>query len=245
MVLMLTCEHASNAVPPEYRFLFAGRGASAALHSHRGHDIGARALAERLQAAMDVPLFEADATRLLVDVNRSLYHRHVFSEYSQVLSPAARLVLVDEYYWPYRRRILDHIEKRLSHGDSVLHVAVHSFTPRLNGETRNADIGLLYDSTRLGERQTCLMLAKSLIEAGGAGAGKRRPERLRVRRNYPYRGAADGLTTALRRRFAESRYQGIEIEVNQRLLGDDERAPVVAEQIAAALRRVLDGHESL
>ena len=39
---------------------------------------------------------------------------------------------------------------------------------------------------------------------------------LRVRRNYPYRGDADGLTTTLRRRFPWQRYLGIEIEVNQK-----------------------------
>ena len=40
----------------------------------------------------------------------------------------------------------------------------------------------------------------------------------RVRRNYPYRGAADGLTTALRRLFKPKDYLGLEIEINQALL---------------------------
>jgi hypothetical protein len=40
-----------------------------------------------------------------------------------------------------------------------------------------------------------------------------------VRRNYPYRGNADGLTTALRRVHGADRYVGIEVELNQRLLG--------------------------
>ena len=34
----------------------------------------------------------------------------------------------------------------------VLHVAVHSFTPVLHGERRNADVGLLYDPARPRER---------------------------------------------------------------------------------------------
>jgi hypothetical protein len=37
-----------------------------------------------------------------------------------------------------------------------------------------------------------------------------------VRRNYPYRGYADGLTTYLRRRYARHGYIGVEIEVNQK-----------------------------
>jgi hypothetical protein len=39
-----------------------------------------------------------------------------------------------------------------------------------------------------------------------------------VRRNYPYRGAADGLTTSLRRKLNTPRYLGIEIEVNAGML---------------------------
>ena len=38
---------------------------------------------------------------------------------------------------------------------------------------------------------------------------------LRVRRNYPYAGKGDGLTSHLRRRFAPSDYVGIELEINQ------------------------------
>ena len=39
---------------------------------------------------------------------------------------------------------------------------------------------------------------------------------LRTRRNYPYRGRADGFVTALRLRHAARDYAGIELEVNQR-----------------------------
>ena len=41
---------------------------------------------------------------------------------------------------------------------------------------------------------------------------------LRVRRNYPYAGWTDGLTTYLRTRFPPQRYVGIEIEINQRFV---------------------------
>lgn len=38
---------------------------------------------------------------------------------------------------------------------------------------------------------------------------------LRVRRNYPYQGKDDGLTSAMRRCFPPDQYVGIEIELNQ------------------------------
>lgn len=58
-----------------------------------------------------------------------------------------------------------------------------------------------------------------------------RPD-LRVRRNYPYLGRADGLVTTLRRRFAEDEYLGLEVEVNQAWpLGD----PLSWQRLAADL----------
>jgi hypothetical protein len=55
---------------------------------------------------------------------------------------------------------------------------------------------------------------------------------LRVRRNYPYAGKADGLTSHLRRRFAPGAYVGIELEVNQRIVNSAGRR-------WTALRRLL------
>jgi hypothetical protein len=40
---------------------------------------------------------------------------------------------------------------------------------------------------------------------------------LRVKKNYPYRGWTDGLTTTLREQFPAKRYVGLELEVNQAL----------------------------
>jgi predicted N-formylglutamate amidohydrolase len=41
---------------------------------------------------------------------------------------------------------------------------------------------------------------------------------LRLRRNYPYQGRADGLTASLRRHHPDAAYVGIELEVNQRFV---------------------------
>ena len=94
----------------------------------------------------------------------------------------------------------------------IVHLSCHSFTPRLDGVERRADIGLLYDPTREVEVALCLAWQRALKGAA---------PHLRVRRNYPYRGYDDGLTTTLRRRYADPWYAGIELEVNQKYpLGD-------------------------
>jgi predicted N-formylglutamate amidohydrolase len=110
--------------------------------------------------------------------------------------------------------------------ERVVHVGVHTFTPTLNGRRRTADIGLLYDPDRPFEVEIADALALRLRAVA---------PRLRVRRNYPYRGAADGLTTTLRRRFPGSRYAGLEIEVNQGLL----RKPAVWKQVKIGLADVV------
>ena len=55
---------------------------------------------------------------------------------------------------------------------------------------------------------------------------------LRVRRNYPYAGKGDGLTSHLRLRFPSNAYVGIELEINQRIV-------LVAGPRWTALRRLL------
>ena len=47
---------------------------------------------------------------------------------------------------------------------------------------------------------------------------------LAVRKNYPYLGKTDGLTTTLRKKWEDALYLGIEIEVNQRWALGDRRA---------------------
>lgn len=201
--LVLSCEHARNHVPRGYAGLF--RGQSRLLASHRGYDIGALELARHLARRLGVPLYAAPATRLLADPNRSPGHPRLLSERSRRLSPERRESLLAELYHPHRAAVERAIARLVGDGQRVLHVGVHTFTPRLGGRTRRADVGLLYDPARALEREVAAALGERV-----AGCG------FRVRRNYPYRGTSDGLTTYLRSRFGRTSYAGLELEVNQR-----------------------------
>lgn len=154
-------------------------------------------------------------TRLLVDLNRSVGHPNLYSEFSNVLSPAERAILLDTHYYPHRNRVEDRIAHEARRGRQVVHVGVHSFTPRVGGEIRTADIGLLYDPARRPERELCRKWKHAL---GWVDPG------LRVRRNYPFLGRADGFVTHLRRKFGPRHYLGIEIELNQELLATSQGA---------------------
>lgn len=193
--LLLTCEHGGKRVPKRYSRLF--RGHKRLLASHRGYDPGSLALARRLAAALRCPLIASTTTRLLVDLNRAPTNRSVFSEVSRSLAPAEKVRLLANYHTQYRNDVAARRKDIMSAGDQVLHIAVHSLTPRLRGVARNVDIGLLYDPARARERRFC--------ECWQAELACLAPD-LRVRRNYPYRGTSDGLPTWLRKSFTESVY---------------------------------------
>ncbi|QDV71219.1 N-formylglutamate amidohydrolase [Rosistilla carotiformis] len=228
MDLILTCEHATNHIPAEFMHLFGD--AQAILASHRGWDPGSLALGRTLQRHCSAVLFRTTVSRLLVEVNRSPRHRQLFSEFSQRLEPAAKEAILQRYYWPHRRQVEAWIEDRLAIGNRVLHLSLHTFVSELHGQIRNADIGLLYDPRRGTEKTFCDRWHNALQEANDA---------LRIRRNYPYLGRADGFTTALRRRFPGSSYAGIELEVNQDLVCEANGWRKLKRDIADALEDAL------
>jgi predicted N-formylglutamate amidohydrolase len=204
--LLITCEHGGNRTPLRYRGLFIGR--RALLDSHRGYDPGALAVARALAGAFGAPLVTSTVSRLLVDLNRSIGHPQVFSAATRGMPAALRSRIVEQYYRPYRAEVERLVARPVSRGRRVIHISSHSFTPRLNGKVRRADIGLLYDPRRQGEAALSARWKASLAACA--------PE-LRVRRNYPYVGKGDGLTSHLRRRFPPGRYVGIELEINQEI----------------------------
>ena len=61
-----------------------------------------------------------------------------------------------------------------------------------------------------------------------------------MRRNAPYRGDADGLTTALRRERPASRYCGVELELNQAAVRTEPERRALSALLAETLRAALD-----
>jgi len=224
--LLVSCEHGGNRVPAALASRFAT--AADVLDSHRGLDFGALELARAFGRRLGVRPVTATITRLVVDLNRSPNHRNVFSEYTWPLSTEQRAAVMARHYWPYRNAVETAVRDSVVAGGSVLHVSAHSFTPVLRGEIRRCDVGFLYDPAHRGELH--------FIDAWYDELRAAAPE-LTLRRNYPYRGTADGLVTHLRRRFNARRYAGVEIEVNQKHVGSREwRAlvQVLTETLAVA-----------
>lgn len=206
--IVLSCEHGGNRIPAAYKHLFARAGD--VLTTHRGLDIGALAVARRMSSMLSVPLVYSDISRLLVELNRSRHHHGLFSEYTRDCGPDMRERILQRYYFPYRQQLETLIRDRINRKHTVTHLSIHSFTPELDGKVRSTDIGLLYDPARPRETAFCREFQEAIQQSG-----------LRVRRNYPYRGNADGMTTHLRSVLPAAAYLGIEIEINQKLLIDN------------------------
>lgn len=201
---VITCEHGGNQIPDAYLHLF--RQYKSLLESHRGYDPGALQLARAMAEHLGATLFTATTSRLLVDLNRSVGHPHLFSEVTRGLPSNTKQEILARYYHPYRSQVETTIAKAIKLGSCVIHVSSHSFTPVFKGQLRKTDIGLLYDPANKFEGMLCLYWQKNFKESA--------PD-LRIRRNYPYSGKADGFTTYLRRRFSMDNYAGIELEINQ------------------------------
>lgn len=198
---VFTCEHGGKSIPKEFASLFVGK--ARLLASHRGWDPGALQIARSLARSMQAPLVAGTTSRLLVDLNRSPGNPHIFSGPTAKLPRPQRDAILASYHAPHWNRVTECIK---SHSASTIHIAVHSFASTLNGKVRPFAIGLLYDSKRKSEARFATAWQRALQD---------RLSRNQVRRNAPYRGDSDGLTTALRKHWTGHFYLGIELELNQ------------------------------
>jgi predicted N-formylglutamate amidohydrolase len=223
MKIILTCEHGGNEVPKHLQHLFLSN--KQILHTHKGLDLGALDLFNQLKPLAYFSI-SSTTSRLLIELNRSLHHKNLFSEFSKTLSTSEKKELIDSYYLGYRNKVESSIKNYIKEGNEVLHISVHSFTPILNSIERNCDIGLLYDSSNTDEKEFSHEFRKKILEQNSL---------LKVRYNYPYLGKMDGFTTYLRKQFPCS-YIGIEIEVNQKYALENKMDSAICDILYSALK---------
>lgn len=202
--IVMTCEHGGNHIPEQYAQYF--HGFEDILNSHQGFDIGALEMAKKLADRFAHFFYYSETSRLLVELNRSTLHSKLFSEISKKFPRSVKESVLTEYYFPYRQQVERTVGQFVGSGYRVIHISIHTFTPSTNGQIRNNDIGLLYDSARREEKKLCQDWKQYLTDIDA---------NLVVRFNYPYLGKTDGFVSYLRQYYPENRYIGIELEVNQ------------------------------
>jgi predicted N-formylglutamate amidohydrolase len=224
MKLIVTCEHGGNEIPENQQHLFLSN--RAILQTHKGLDMGALDLYNHLKPLSNFSICST-TSRLLIELNRSLHHKNLFSEFSKKLSKVEKKVLITSYYSVYRNTVETTIRNYIQEGNEVVHISVHTFTPVLNSIVRNCDIGLLYNSSLQNEKAFSHQLKKRILEQNPL---------LNVRFNYPYLGKMDGFTTYLRKQFPNN-YIGIEIEVNQKYAIENKLNTTICKVLYAALEK--------
>ncbi len=226
---LVTCDHASNRVPPWVSNGDLGISAED-MGRHIAWDVGARGLAEALGLLLDSPVIASDFSRLVIDPNRGEDDPTlVMKLYDGTIIPGNRHVDVSEIerrlatlYRPYHDALARLAARR---ADTVI-LAIHSFTPCLRGrEPRPWAVGVLYseDDDRL---------SRLLIEHLRAEAG------LCVGDNEPYAGALPG--DAIDRHALRAGRHNTLIEVRNDLIDSAASQVAWAARLAPVLRTALE-----
>ncbi|MGE0821988.1 MAG: N-formylglutamate amidohydrolase [Candidatus Binatia bacterium] len=218
--LVLTCEHASYALPQEYSDL----GISTTdIQRHIGWDIGARTVVAQLARVLDAPAVCSRYSRLLVDCNRDVSdHDLIVPESDRTIIPSNRDLSekerqkrIEQFYRPYHDAIDRTIAEHKENSRLAL-LSIHSFTPVLERKERPFDFGVLFDRYEdLAEE-----MGKRLDHNGN-----------RVRYNEPYSGY-EGLIFSARSHGEKNGIVYLELEINNSLITTAEGARRITNSIA-------------
>ncbi|MBF9234770.1 N-formylglutamate amidohydrolase [Microvirga alba] len=222
--LLILCDHASNAVPPDLGDL--GLPPSE-FERHIAYDIGAAAVTRSLARRLGAPAILTRFSRLIIDPNRGRDDPTLVMRLSDgaVVPGNADVDEVDiqariaRFYDPFDAAITAGIERAMASGHPPIIVTVHSFTPVWRGWSRPWHVGILWDAD---ERCAVPLLDGLRAETG-----------LVVGDNEPYDGALAGDTV---HRHATARgLANALIEIRQDLIAADEGAQEWAERFARLL----------
>lgn len=204
--LLLVCDHASNYIPAHLCRL----GLSAeALSAHIAWDIGAALVTRGLAARLDAMAVLAGYSRLLVDLNRSPQDPSrmpavtcgVDVPGNSALDAETRAEREETLFHPYHQAVDRCLARLCRQGPLPAVVAIHSFTPRLNGKDRPWHVGILWNQDA--------RLALPVIEALEREPG------LCVGDNLPYSGREMAYTLDIHAAAAGLPHVGIEIRNDQ------------------------------
>ena len=228
--LLILCDHAANAVPPELGDL--GVPASD-MERHIAYDVGARGVALALSDAFEAPAVLAGFSRLVIDPNRGeddptlvmrLYDGTIIPANRDV-DEAERARRVAAYHRPYHEADSAAIDSALAEGVEPTILSIHSFTPQLRGRApRPWHVGVLWDRD---DRVSAPLIARL-----------REEEELVVGDNEPYSGQLQG--DCLWRHGTSRGLPHALIEVRNDLIADAEGQRAWAVLLARCLADVLD-----
>ncbi|MBB2203006.1 N-formylglutamate amidohydrolase [Gluconacetobacter tumulisoli] len=221
---LLLSDHAGRAVPS----CLGGLGIPGPdWDRHIAWDIGMAGVGRLLAERLDTILIEQVYSRLVIDCNRAPGHPTSIVPVSDGTAVPANLGLdadaaaqrVDEIFRPYHARIADELAAR--QGRPTVVVALHSFTPEMNGEARPWHAGVLHNrAPRFG------LIVRSLLEEDGLLVGD----------NEPY-ALTDGSDYTIPVHAERNDLAYVELEIRQDLVADASGQREWADRLARVLPR--------
>ena len=180
--VLILCDHAGREIPSALERLGLS---DEALAQHIGWDIGAADMTRHLARLLDAPALLNHMSRLVIDPNRRPATPTSIPAISdgcvvpgnEALPTAAMIDRVVRYFLPYHRSIARCIAAYRRNGVVPAVIAIHSFTPRMNGLDRPWHIGVLWrGDQRLSEPVLAALEARGDLVVGD---------------NQPYSGLRD------------------------------------------------------
>jgi predicted N-formylglutamate amidohydrolase len=226
--LVLLCDHAGNALPPDYGALGLP---PEQLKRHIAYDIGAGAVVRSLAEALGVPAVLTRYSRLLIDPNRGRDDPTLIMRLSdgavvpgnRKLSAAERDKRLTLYYEPYHRAVDAVIDRFLQRGIDPLLLSIHSFTESWKEFARPWHVGVLWGDDA--------HLAQPLLDAFYAEGD------LIVGENEPYAGQLVG--DSLWQHGTRRGLANAIVEIRQDLIRDADGQEAWGRRMCRIVERVL------
>ena len=229
--VLVLCDHASNAIPPEY----ANLGLPPAdLIRHIAWDPGAAGVARHLATLLGAPAVLSRFSRLLVDPNRGLDDPTLVMRIADGsvipgnahIGAAERIRRIDRFWRPYDDAIAETIEAMRRTGRPPVLVSIHTYTPVWRGVPRRWHAGILFDPRAPGISPHMISALRTHLP------------HLTIGENEPYSGGLPGDT--LDRHGTRKGLEHTLVEIRHDLLADDDAQRAWAQHLHTALNEVLD-----
>jgi len=220
--VIFCCEHASNALP-EGMSWGHDRGLA---DTHWAWDPGAAAVTRALVRSFQSRAVLSRVSRLVIDTNRPLYSATLFRDIADGAPVHLNVGLPDrdrgervaQWWVPYHNTLSASCQ---AHPAKLL-VSVHSFTPNYEGQVREVEIGVLFESAD--------DLAAELMTA-------LEPSGMVIRANEPWSGKG-GMMYSCYKHAREAGMAAIELEIRQDLLADPEKRAHIVAHLDRAIREI-------
>jgi predicted N-formylglutamate amidohydrolase len=227
--VVLVCDHASQAVPKS----LDGLGLASEIYDHHiAWDRGAAAVTRILSERFDARAILAGYSRLVIDCNRKLGHATSIIPVSDgiaipgnaEISPEEAARREEAIFHPYHRAVEQAIADVRLTGKAPAVIAIHSFTPEMDGIARPWHVCVLWDT----DPRIPQPLLAALREHDGIVVGDNVPYSGREHYGYTIEvhAAAAGLPNAM-------------IEIREDTLRTDSGIARMAEIVGASLDDIL------